>query len=141
MLWNVTSEFEVFASFTHFNGELLSPVNNIGSPGQDIPRSPETAGQITLKYRFARESSLKGLRMGLTGTYKSSAPIKPNYSRPTIVSDAHFILNGFIRYRLPTKLNTEVFINANNILNEKYILPNNNYGALAAVNVGMQVRF
>lgn len=141
VLWNVTSEFEIFASFTHFNGELLSPVNNIGSPGQDIPRSPETAGQITLKYRFARESSLRGLRMGLTGTYKGSAPIKPNYSRPTIVSDAHFVLNGFVRYRLPTKLNTEVFINARNILNEKYILPNNNYGALVAVNVGMQVRF
>jgi iron complex outermembrane receptor protein len=141
VLWNVTPEFEIFASFTHFNGELLSPVNNIGSPGQDIPRSPETAGQITLKYRFARESSLRGLRMGLTGTYKGSAPIKPNYSRPTIVSDAHFVLNGFVRYRLPTKLNTEVFINARNILNEKYILPNNNYGALVAVNVGMQVRF
>lgn len=141
VLWNVTEQFEIFASITHFDGELLTPVNNLGTPGQDIPRSPETAGQITLKYRFAKDSALKGLRMGLTGSYKDSTPMKPNYSRPTFVSDSHFILNGFIRYRLPTELRTEVFLNVRNLLNEKFILPNNGYGTLAAVNVGVQLKF
>jgi iron complex outermembrane receptor protein len=139
--WNVTPEFEVYASITQFDGELVSPVSNIGTPGQDIPGSPETAGQVTLKYRFAKDSSLKGLRFGITGVYKDSAPIKPNYSNPTIVSDSYFILNGFVRYRLPTELNTEIFLNVKNLLDEEYILPNNNYGSLTAINAGVQVNF
>jgi iron complex outermembrane receptor protein len=139
--WNVTPQFEVYVSFTHFDGKLVSPLSGVGEPGADIPRSPETAGQVTLKYRFAKDSSLKGLRLGLTGSYKDSAPIRTNYSRPTVVSDAHFILNGFVRYRLPTKLNTDLFLNFKNLFNEKYILPNNNYGSLVTVNAGVQVKF
>jgi iron complex outermembrane receptor protein len=139
--WNVTREFEVFASITQFDGELVNPVSAIGTPGQDIPRSPETAGQITLKYRFPKGSSLQGLRVGLVGSYKDAAPIKPNYSNPTIVSDAHFILNGFVRYRLPTALKMELFMYFKNALNEKYILPNNNYGSLASMTVGVQIEF
>jgi iron complex outermembrane recepter protein len=141
VLWNVTQQFEIFASLTHFDGELVSPVDNIGQPGQDIPRSPESAAQLTLKYRFAKESALKGLRFGLTGSYKNASPIKPNYSRPSVVSDAHFLLNGFVRYRLPTQLNTEVFLNFRNLLNEAYILPNNNYGTPVSVNVGFHIKF
>ena len=139
--WNVTPEFEIYLSVTNFDGKLVTPVSGVGEPGADIPRSPETAGQITLKYRFAKDSSLKGLRVGLTGSYKDSSPLRANYSAPTIMSDEFFIINGFVRYRLPTELNTEVFLNFKNLLNEKYILPNNDYGSLTTVNAGIQIKF
>jgi len=139
--WNVNPRFEIYATFTHFDGELVTPANNIGTAGADIPRSPETAGQLTLKYRFANNSPLKGLRLSLTGSYKDSAPIRANYSAPTIASDEHFILNGFIRYKLSTDLDTDLFLNFKNLLDEEYILPNNNYGERTLVNVGMQIKF
>lgn len=139
--WNVTPQFEIYANIVHFDGKLVSPSNNIGTAGADIPRAPESSGMITLKYRFAKGSALKGLRVGLSGSYAASAPIKPNYSNPTIVSDDYFTLNGFVRYRLPSKLNTELFLYFKNLLNEKYILPGNNYGPLASVNAGVQVKF
>lgn len=139
--WNVTPQFEIYTNIVHFDGKLITPSNNVGTPGADIPRAPETSGMITLKYRFSEDGSLKGLRIGLTGSYADSAPIKPNYSSPTIVSDEYFLLSGFIRYRLPTELNTEVFCNFKNILDEEYILPGNQYGDLRQINAGIQVKF
>jgi iron complex outermembrane receptor protein len=139
--WNVTTKLEVYLSLTQFDGELVSPTSGIGTPGADIPRSPEMAGQLTFKYRFSKDSSLKGLRFGLTGSFKDATPIKPNYSFPTIMSDSFFILNGFVRYRLPTQRHTEVFLNLKNLLDEEYILPNNDYGALMTVNIGLQTKF
>lgn len=139
--WNVSKQFKVLLSLIKFDGKLVSPSNGIGTPGQRIPRSPQTAGMATLVYNFADGGALHGLRFGLTGSYKGSAPINANYSSPTLVSDAFFIVNGFVRYRLPTKLNVELFLNVNNALDEKYIQPNNSYGALRSFNVGTQLRF
>jgi iron complex outermembrane receptor protein len=141
--WNVTPQFEVYFTYMNFDGKLVSKAqaSAAGEPGADIPRSPEKSGQITLKYRFAKDSSLKGLRFGLTGTYKDAAPIKTNYTAPTIMSDEYFVLNGFIRYKLPTDLDTDLFLNFRNLLDKEYILPNNNYGNLRSVMAGVQVKF
>lgn len=139
--WNVSKQFKVLVSMIKFDGKLVSASNGIGTPGQRIPRSPESAGMATLVYHFADDSALHGLRFGISGSYKGSAPINPNYASPTLVSDAFFIVNGFVRYRLPTKLDTELFLNFNNALNEKYIQPNNSYGALSTFSFGTQFKF
>lgn len=141
LFWEVNKQLELLFSLVSFDSKLISTANNIGTPGQDIPRVPETAGQVTLNYKFSRDGALKGLRVGLNGHYADSAAIKTNYTDPSLRSDDYFIWGGFVRYKLPTEFDTQVFLNVMNITDEEYIRPNGLYGELQRFSGGVRVAF
>lgn len=139
--WKFNEQIELLIAYVSFDAKLVSTANNIGVPGQDIPRVPESSGQITLNYKFAKDGALKGLRMGISGFFADSAPIKPNYTDPTLRSDEYFIWNSFVRYKLPIKGDSQIFFNVSNIFDEGYIQPNGLYGALQRFSGGVQIKF
>lgn len=141
--WTVNSMLSVNAGLLSFNGELLSA--SVGAPagavGQDLPRSPEKSGQITVTFTAPKSGPLKGLRAGLTASYKASTPIRANYTDPTVVSDDYTVLNGFVRYRLPVKRDLQVFMNIKNITDEEYVTANGFYGGLRQLSAGLTFKF
>lgn len=141
LFWDINKQLELVVSFVNFDAKLVSSNNNVGLPGQDLPRVPQAAGQVTLNYRFAKDSTLKGLRVGLNGNYADSAAIKPNFTDPSLRSDEYFVLNGFVRFKLPTERDAELFLNVKNILDEKYIRSNGFYGDLRGLSGGMRFKF
>lgn len=124
--WQVNSMLSLNAGVMSFDGELLSA--SVGVPasavGQDLPRSPEKSGQISVTFTAPKKGPMKGLRAGLTASYKASTPIRANYTDPTVVSDDYTILSGFVRYRLPVKRDLQVFMNIKNIAEEEYVTAN-----------------
>jgi iron complex outermembrane receptor protein len=137
--WNITSQLEVYASFVHFDGEITNDVNTdlIGRP---LQKSPETAAQMTVNYKFAQDGPLKGLRIGGFVSYKSKA-----YQNPTnqigLVSDDYVVVNCFGRYRLPFGKEFDVFFNAKNILDEDYISEGGGYGRPFTIDFGLSRRW
>ncbi|MEM9160063.1 MAG: TonB-dependent receptor, partial [Verrucomicrobiota bacterium] len=141
--WRVNDQLSLNASALSFDGELVtaSAGSAAGEVGQDLPRSPENAGQITAVYKFNKDGALKGLRFGLTASYKDAAPIRSNYTSPTVVSDEYTVFNGFIRYKLQNDSKTELFLNFRNLLDEEYVTANGLYGSVRKVNSGVSLRF
>ncbi len=141
--WKVNEMLSLNAGVMSFDGELLSASEgaSAGAVGQDLPRSPEQSGQISVVFTGLKDSRFKGLRAGLTASYKASTPIRANYTDPTVVSDDYTILSGFIRYRLPVKRDVQVFMNVKNIADKEYITANGFYGELRDVSAGMTLKF
>lgn len=141
IFWKINNQLDFYLSYLDLDAKLVSSVSNIGTPGQAIPRVPQKAGQFTIKYKMPKDSSLKGLRFGVTGSFADSASLQGNYNNPTLRSDDYFIWNCFVRYKLPTELNTELFLNLKNITDEEYIRPNGLYGDLRMAIGGIQIKF
>lgn len=141
--WTLNSMLSLNAGVVSFDGELLSASVGVAATavGQDLPRSPEKSGQISMTFTAPRKGPMKGLRAGLTASYKASTPIRANYTDPTVVSDNYTILSGFVRYRLPIKRDLQVFMNIKNIADEEYVTANGFYGELREVSTGVTFKF
>lgn len=141
--WTLNSMLSLNAGVVSFDGELLSA--SVGVPatavGRNLPRSPEKSGQISMTFTAPKKGPLKGLRAGLTASYKSSTAIRANYTDPTVVSDDYTIVSGFVRYRLPVKRDLQVFMNIKNISDEEYVTANGFYGELRDLSAGMTFKF
>lgn len=139
LTWNVTKQLEVFASVLVFSGEITKDVNEnlIGRP---LQKAPETAAQLTVNYKFAKDSRLNGLRVGGLISYKGKA-----YQNPTnqlgLVSDSYTVVNIFGRYRLPWGKEWDIFFNARNIFDKEYINEGGGYGFPRQVDFGTSLRF
>jgi iron complex outermembrane receptor protein len=138
--WNVTPQLEIFASFVAFNGEITKDLQFPNRVGLPLQKSPETSAQLTVNYKFAKESPLKGLRLGGLISYKSKS-----YQNPTgqigLVNDAYTVVNVFGRYRLPWGKETDIFFNAKNILDEDYLNSGGGYGLPFQIDFGTSMRF
>jgi iron complex outermembrane receptor protein len=138
--WKINPQWEIYASAIQFDGELVSPAG-AGSPGQDLPKTPEKAAQMTVTYKFAKDSSLNGLRVGLSGTYTEGAPTDGSYGNPDLRSDDYALLNGFVSYILPINRRIAVSVNVRNLFDESYLKSNLRYGSRRSVSAKLTYKF
>jgi len=141
--WKLNSMLSLNGGVVSFDGELLSASIGVpaGAVGQNLPRSPEKSGQVSATFTAPKSGPMKGLRAGLTASYKASTAIRANYTDPTVVSDDYTLLSGFVRYRLPVKRDVQVFMNVKNITDEEYVTANGFYGELRELSAGMTLKF
>jgi len=138
--WKINSQWEVYAAAIQFDGKLVASSGN-GMPGQDIPRSPEKSALLTVKYDFAQDSSLKGLKIGLSGSYTEGAPSDRTYGNANLRTDDYAILSGFASYKLPVDQNISVSVNVRNLLDEEYLKSNLRYGSPRSFSAKVAYRF